>query len=66
MASGGEVADRSSARGPKPAVKADVVAHADSSFDQWLDLRLKCMYDSVLKEPLPEEILKLLEQPKLR
>jgi Anti-sigma factor NepR len=31
-------------------------------FDSWLDAKLKTAYGSVLGEPIPDDILKLLEQ----
>lgn len=33
-----------------------------ASFDDWLDRRLKVLYDAVVKEPLPPEILELLHK----
>jgi hypothetical protein len=58
------VAEQSSARKQKPGAKADSSNGTDPEFDGWLDLRLKSIYDSVLQEPLPEEMMKLLERPK--
>jgi hypothetical protein len=57
------VSEQSSTRKRKPAAKAPPAGGADPEFDNWLDVRIKSIYDSVLQEPLPEEILKLLEQP---
>ncbi len=34
----------------------------DSGFDSWLDNKLRTAYSSVLDEPLPEDLIKLLEQ----
>jgi hypothetical protein len=31
-------------------------------FDTWLDGKLKTAYGSVLNEPIPDDIMKLLEQ----
>jgi hypothetical protein len=31
-------------------------------FDTWLDGKLKSAYGSVLNEPIPDDIMKLLEQ----
>lgn len=56
--------EQSSARKRKPAAKAAPSSGADPEFDGWLDVRLKSIYDSVLQEPLPEEMKKLLERPK--
>lgn len=58
------MAEQSSARKRKPAAKAAPSGGADPEFDGWLDVRLKSIYDSVLQEPLPEEMKKLLERPK--
>jgi hypothetical protein len=58
------VAERSSARKHKPAPKAGSAEGADPEFDRWMDGRLKSIYDSVLQEPLPDEIMKLLARPK--
>ena len=58
------MAEQSSARKRKPAPKAGSGEGADPEFDRWMDGRLKSIYDSVLQEPLPEEIMKLLGQPK--
>lgn len=33
---------------------------SDPAFDQWLDVRLKAIYDSVLNEPLPADMMALL------
>ena len=42
----------------QPAARPD---DKDPEFEPWLDGRLKSMYDAVLNEPLPDEILKLLK-----
>lgn len=55
---------QSSARKRKPAAKTDSSGDADPEFDGWLDVRLKSIFNSVLQEPLPEEIQRLLERPK--
>jgi hypothetical protein len=59
------VAERSSAPKRKPAHQtAKRPDDKDPEFEPWLDSRLKSIYDAVLKEPLPDEILKLLNTPK--
>ena len=58
------MAERSTARKPKPASKAGSAEGADPEFDRWMDGRLKSIYYFVLQEPLPEEIMKLLSRPK--
>jgi hypothetical protein len=37
---------------------------APATFDHWLDGRLQALYQTVLNEPLPREILELLSRPK--
>ncbi|KAA2213956.1 NepR family anti-sigma factor [Teichococcus oryzae] len=34
----------------------------DAAFDKWLQRGLHAMYDDVAKEPIPEELLRLIEQ----
>jgi hypothetical protein len=41
--------------------KSKSPAHGDR-FDIWLDGKLKTAYGSVLDEPIPDDIMKLLEQ----
>ncbi len=35
---------------------------ADPAFDNWLDNKLRNAYSSVLDEPIPEDLIKLLHQ----
>lgn len=35
---------------------------SDSAFDVWLNRGLHKLFDDVAKEPIPEELLKLLEE----
>ena len=58
------MAERSSVPKRKPAAQSKRADDKDPEFEPWLDGRLKAMYDTVLNEPLPEEILKLLNSPK--
>ena len=52
------LASRSSA---KPTTQTpDVGADPPATFDDWLDGRLKNLYQAVLNEPLPDEITTLL------
>ena len=45
----------------KPSAQAPRIgADPPASFDDWLDGRLKNLYQAVLNEPLPDEITKLL------
>lgn len=34
----------------------------DSAFDLWLERSLRALYDDVAKEPIPEDLLKLIEK----
>ncbi len=36
----------------------------DTAFDQWLNRGLHQMFDDVAKEPIPEELLRLIEDDK--
>lgn len=54
--------DRSNVRKRKPAAKERRSNEQDSEFDAWLDVQLKSLYSSVLNEPIPEDMLKLLQQ----
>ena len=57
--------ERSSVPKRKPAEQPDARPDdKDPEFEPWLDGRLKSMYDAVLNEPLPDEILKLLKASK--
>ncbi len=40
----------------------DGTAGGDSTFDKWLEDKLKTAYSSVLDEPIPEDLIKLLHQ----
>nr|WP_241667177.1 NepR family anti-sigma factor [Roseomonas nepalensis] len=50
---------------PKP-VKADAngrgQATPEAAFDIWLQRGLHHMFDDVMQEPIPEELLRLIEQ----
>ncbi len=39
---------------------------SDKAFDLWLDQGLHAMFDEVAKEPIPEELLRLIEQDRNR
>lgn len=62
------MAERSSGPKQKPEGQAQPKPQQsdekDPEFEPWLDGRLKSMYDAVLNEPLPDEILKLLKPSK--
>lgn len=40
----------------------DPAAEPPASFDEWLDGRLRTLYQTVVDEPLPDEILDLLNE----
>ncbi len=48
------------ARVGKPA--AEDSAGNDALFDTWLENKLKTAYSSVLEEPIPEDLIRLLTQ----
>lgn len=61
--------------GPKPATARKDAARKDmnqsnptndqpTAADNWWDGQLKALYQSVLDEPLPEDMLKLVQAPK--
>lgn len=35
---------------------------SDAAFDLWLQRGLHAMYDGIAKEPIPQELLRLIEQ----
>jgi hypothetical protein len=37
-------------------------APGDAAFDDWLETRLRTAYSSVLDEPIPEDLMRLLNQ----
>lgn len=43
-----------------PRTPTDSAVDPPASFDDWLDGRLKTLYQTVVNEPLPDEILDLL------
>ena len=49
---------------PQPSRRASQGREGDKpeAFDIWLQRGLHQLYDSVAKEPVPEELLKLIEQ----
>ena len=61
--------DRSDSRKPrsKPATAARPPGHAaEDAFDLWLQRGLHQLYDSVAAEPIPAELLRLIEADKTR
>ncbi|WP_281417436.1 NepR family anti-sigma factor [Plastoroseomonas hellenica] len=47
---------------PRIAARQGKRAVPDAAFDLWLRRGLHAMYDDVAREPVPEELLKLIEQ----
>ncbi len=63
----GSMAQGSNSRGGKPprrGVGATPPSGVDQAFELWLNRGLHQLYDAVAKEPLPDELLKLIEQDK--
>lgn len=53
----------SGSAGERPARQAEPAGGKKSeAFDIWLQQGLHRLYDSVAKEPIPDELLKLIEQ----
>ena len=49
--------------GDKPARRGERAGkNGDEAFDIWLQRGLHQLYDSVAKEPIPDDLLKLIEQ----
>ena len=46
-------------RNPKPLATS---SKGDAAFDLWLDRGLHKMFDDVANEPIPEELLRLIEE----
>ncbi|MFC3124980.1 NepR family anti-sigma factor [Pseudoroseomonas globiformis] len=38
----------------------------DAAFDEWLQRGLHAMYDDVAQEPIPDELLRLIDQDRNR
>lgn len=49
--------------GGKPLTRS---AGPEAAFDLWLNQRLHQLYDSVAQEPLPPELLQLIEEDRTR
>ena len=43
------------------AVRAKAVPRMDQPFDHWLHKQLHAMYDSIAKEPLPDDLMQLID-----
>ena len=49
-----------------PAPQAAEPAKADAAFDVWLQRGLHEIYDKVAREPIPDELLRLIEEDRKR
>jgi hypothetical protein len=50
----------------KPAETPKKAQKADAAFDIWLQRGLHQIYDEVAREPLPDELLRLIEEDRKR
>ena len=55
------MADRKEKPDPKPNPKS---RPTDSAFDQWLNRGLHQLFDDVMNEPVPPELLKIVQDDK--
>ncbi len=57
---------KSGGAGTKPAYRVDRAGKGEAeAFDIWLQRGLHQLYDSVAKEPIPDELLNLIEQDRI-
>ena len=49
---------------PRPSAERARKGTPDAAFDLWLQRGLHAMYDDIAKEPIPEELLRLIDQDK--
>ena len=55
--------DKTESRVPKRVTKPPAGAHkGEAAFDLWLDRGLHKLFDDVANEPVPEELLRLIEE----
>ena len=47
--------------GKMPAIKPATKRKPDAAFDLWLERGLHQMYDDVAREPVPDDLLRLIE-----
>ena len=62
VSGGGTVGSSSARRRLAKTPKTEPARDKDREFDGWLDGQLKSMYDSVLHEPVPDDMLELLKR----
>lgn len=43
---------------------SEQLPHTDSAFDRWLNRGLHQLFDDVMKEPVPPELLKIVQDDK--
>ncbi len=46
---------------PAPPSREKIKATTDRPFDKWLQKQLHAMYDEIASEPLPDDLLNLIE-----
>ena len=56
----------SKAKAPPPASPAKKPRKTEAAFDLWLQKGLHELYDKVANEPVPDELLKLIEEDRGR
>jgi hypothetical protein len=54
----------SKAKGSLPARPSGRQQKADKAFDEWLQRGLHKLFDEVAKEPIPDDLLRLIEKDK--
>ena len=62
VSGGGAVSSFSARKRLPKATNKEAVRDNDREFDGWLDGQLRSLYDSVLHEPVPEDMLELLKR----
>ena len=55
---------RAPPEGKQPAGEKATTPRMDQPFDHWLHKQLHEMYDAIAKEPLPDDLLRLIDRDK--
>ncbi|MBO1073101.1 NepR family anti-sigma factor [Roseomonas marmotae] len=50
----------------RPRERSNRKGTPDAAFDLWLQRGLHAMYDDIAREPIPEELLRLIEQDRTK
>ena len=58
------IASMSDGKQPSPAKRPKPKRPAEQAFDTWLDRGLHEIYDEVAREPVPDDLLKLIRDHK--